>query len=170
MYKGAVIVACASVLVACAAVPGRPALLDLDNDKVIDSEDACPGTAVGTPVSADGCSVFSRSLDAVEFGPGDHRLNAASRTALTEFVELLTVHPDVTVQLGGHTDNRGSAAENLELSKRRVMSVVKFLVSNGIVADRLKPFGFGESRPIMSNATDEGRAMNRRIEVTVIEQ
>ena len=155
-------------LTACNAAPKRPVALDRDNDSVADDIDACPGTVVGTPVTADGCSVFASSLAAVEFAPSDYRLNSESRAALTDLVELLNIHNDVTVQLGGHTDNRGSASDNLALSKQRVMAVVKFLVANGIPAERLKPFGFGENRPLMSNATAAGRAQNRRIELTVV--
>lgn len=165
---------------ACGATPfrlleqrvqqGPQQLLDRDDDKVADSKDKCPQTKTGIPVDQDGCALFRGQLDAVDFGPGDHQLSVSSRASLAGLIELLNAHPDVVLQLSGHTDNVGVASENLDLSKRRVMSVVKYLVTNGIDGERLKPFGFGESRPIMSNATDAGRAQNRRIEMSVITQ
>ncbi|MBX2839010.1 MAG: OmpA family protein [Gammaproteobacteria bacterium] len=113
-------------------------------------------------------ALFEGKIDGLEFGSGDHNLTNASRKVLATLVENLKAHPEVIVALGGHTDNRGSAAANLELSKRRVMAVVKYLVVNGIDGRRLQPYGYGESRPIVSNATPDGRQMNRRIEMSIV--
>ncbi|MBX2882093.1 MAG: OmpA family protein [Granulosicoccus sp.] len=154
----------------CGATPYRPVVKDTDNDSVADKLDQCPLTEPGNPVDQVGCSLFRGQLDAVDFGPGDDYLSMSSRVSLSGLIELLNEHPEVVVQLGGHTDNVGSASENLDLSKRRVMSVVKYLVANGVDGERLKPFGFGESRPIVSNTTAAGRAQNRRIELSVITQ
>ena len=143
---------------------------DRDNDSIVDSMDECPLTQPGNPVDEVGCAVFRGQIDAVDFGPGEHRLSSSSRASLAGLIELLTAHPEIIVRLDGHTDNVGEARENLDLSKRRVMSVVKYLVTNGIEGERLKPYGFGESRPIMSNTTAAGRAQNRRIELSVITQ
>jgi len=144
--------------------------LDQDDDAVVDGKDKCPQTKPGSPVDEVGCALFRGQLDAVDFGPGDDQLSMSSRASLADLIELLNDHPEVVLQLGGHTDNVGAARENLDLSKRRVMSVVRYLVTNGIDGERLKPFGFGESRPIMSNTTAAGRAQNRRIEMSVITQ
>lgn len=158
------------MLSACGATPHRPEVKDSDNDSVADGIDVCPQTSPGNPVDEAGCTLFRGHLDAVDFGPGEHSLSLSSRASLAGLIELLNAHPEVVLQLGGHTDNLGTAKENLDLSKRRVMSVVKYLVSNGIEGDRLIPFGFGESRPIVSNTTAAGRAQNRRIEMSVITQ
>ena len=158
------------MLIGCGATPYRPVVLDKDNDKVVDADDQCPLTPPANPVDEKGCALFRGNIDAVEFDPGSHTLNAGSRESLAKLVTLINQHPDVVLQLGGHTDNLGSARENLALSKRRVMSVVKYLVANGVDGERLKPFGFGESRPIVSNTTAAGRAQNRRIEMSVITQ
>jgi len=164
------LVACILLISACGATPYRPVLQDRDNDTIADNVDKCPLTEPGNPVDSDGCALFRGQLDAVDFAPGDHRLSGSSRASLAGLIELLNTHPEVVLQLGGHTDNVGAAKANLDLSKRRVMSVVKYLVANGIDGDRLKPFGFGESRPIVSNTTKAGRAKNRRIEMSVITQ
>lgn len=161
----------ASLLVsACSGLPLRMSGFDADKDKVADKVDACPGTLADVPVDADGCSLFSGSIEAVDFEPGDHRLNSSSRTSLASLVELLNTHPEIVLKLEGHTDNRGAARENLALSKRRVMSVVRYMVANGIDGNRLKPYGYGENRPIVENATEQGRARNRRIDMSVVTQ
>lgn len=165
-----VLIATTVFISACNSLPSQQSRLDGDNDKVADIDDACPDSQALEPVDADGCSLFRGSIKAVDFGPGDHRLNSDSRTSLAELVALLNTHPEVVLRLEGHTDNRGAARENLALSKRRVMSVVRYLVANGIDGNRLKPFGFGENRPIMTNASKEGRAENRRIDMSVVTQ
>lgn len=166
----AVLLATTIVISACSNAPLRPAATDQDNDTVADLVDTCPRTKLGSPVDAQGCSLFSGSIDAVDFGPGDHRLSSDSRGSLAELVALLNSHPEVVLKLEGHTDNRGAARENLALSKLRVMSVVRFMVANGIDGNRLKPFGFGENRPIMTNTSAQGRARNRRIDMSVVTQ
>ncbi len=115
-------------------------------------------------------AMFNGPIENLAFKPGDHRLDGESRMALDKLIAELMRNPGVSISLGGHTDNRGNAADNLELSKNRVMSVVRYLVSNGVEGSRLKPYGFGESAPVVSNATPEGRIRNRRIEVDIIEQ
>ena len=84
-------------------------------------------------------------------------------------VDALLRYPDAVISVEGHTDNRGSAADNLELSKQRVLSVVRYMVSQGMSPDRIKPYGYGESRPRAANATAEGREQNRRIEINIVE-
>jgi OOP family OmpA-OmpF porin len=158
-------------LAACGSIGGsRVQIVDLDNDGVADELDACLQTREGSVVDDAGCELFNGPIADLEFPPGEHRLNVNARAALDKLVTDLNANPTVNIALGGHTDNRGSAASNLELSKLRVMSVVRYLVSEGIAGSRLKPYGYGESRPVVSNATLEGRVQNRRIEVSVIAQ
>lgn len=164
----AMLIALTMFISACNSLPSGRRLADRDNDKVADAVDACPGTKTANPVDADGCSLFGGAIDAVDFDPGDHRLNSTSRSSLAELIVLLNSHPEVVLKLEGHTDNRGAARDNLALSKRRVMSVVRYMVANGVDGNRLKPFGFGENRPIMTNVSEQGRAENRRIEMSVV--
>ena len=144
---------------------GREERRDGDGDGVVDDRDDCPDTPDGEVVGEQGCTRFAGALEGVAFAPSDHRLDAASRLALRALVADLQAHPGVVLRIGGHTDNRGTASANLELSKRRVMSVARFLVANGVAPSRLKPYGYGESRPRAGNATEAGRERNRRIEI-----
>jgi outer membrane protein OmpA-like peptidoglycan-associated protein len=86
-------------------------------------------------------------------------------------VQLLKANPTIKkMRIEGHTDNRGDAAMNLDLSKRRAASVRTWLVEHGIESGRLESEGYGLTRPIQTNDTDEGRAANRRVEFKITEE
>lgn len=91
-----------------------------------------------------------------------------SKGALEELASALKEEATVKVLIEGHTDSTNTDAFNLDLSQRRAKSVVDWLTKNGIVAGRLEPKGFGESKPVANNATAQGRALNRRVEVSVV--
>ncbi len=96
-------------------------------------------------------------------------LKPESIPELRRVITLLNEHiPASVIEISGHTDNRGSDAYNENLSQRRAASVVKFLVFNGVDPERLVPKGYGEIVPIATNETDEGRALNRRVELAII--
>jgi outer membrane protein OmpA-like peptidoglycan-associated protein len=88
---------------------------------------------------------------------------------LDEAASLLSANPGTQVAVGGHTDSSGSDAYNQSLSERRAASVRDYLASKGVDASRLSTAGFGESQPVADNATAEGRALNRRVELSVKE-
>lgn len=92
-------------------------------------------------------------------------LKPESKPALDELVKLLQADPSLRVWVVGHTDNVGSAETNLTLSKARAASVIGALTAAGIAPARLAPFGNGPYAPVSTNATDEGRAKNRRVEL-----
>ncbi len=75
----------------------------------------------------------------------------------------------IKIEVGGHTDNKGKPAYNLDLSQKRAKAVYDFLVKKGVVAARLKFKGFGDTVPISTNDTEEGRALNRRTEMKIVE-
>jgi len=77
-------------------------------------------------------------------------------------------HPKYIWEIGGYTDGIGSVSYNKRLSKQRAQSVVDYLVSKGIDRNRLKIVGYGKENPIATNDTNEGRAMNRRVEIKVV--
>ena len=84
---------------------------------------------------------------------------------LAEVVKLLTSSPELRLSVDGHTDNAGTPAHNQDLSVARAQAVVASLSQAGIAAPRLKAAGFGQSKPLASNGTEEGRAQNRRVEL-----
>jgi outer membrane protein OmpA-like peptidoglycan-associated protein len=107
-------------------------------------------------------------LNNVFFDTDKSDLKPASKIELNKLVQFLSENPTLRVELGGHTDNIGSDADNLNLSERRAKAVVDFLVANGVTVDRLTAVGYGESKPLESNDTAEGRAKNRRTEFTIL--
>jgi OmpA-OmpF porin, OOP family len=97
-------------------------------------------------------------------------LKKQSFVELNKVVDFLSQNPTVEIQIEGHTDSKGSDEYNLNLSQGRSQSVVDYLISQGIDGSRLRAQGYGESKPIDTNDTDEGRANNRRVEFTVVKK
>ncbi|MBX2836568.1 MAG: OmpA family protein [Gammaproteobacteria bacterium] len=142
--------------------------LDSDGDSVANAVDQCPGTPVGMPVDDTGCEIFGGAIEGVNFSSGSDALTASAEEVLQGVANVLTQYPNVRVSIEAHTDNQGAADSNLQLSKRRAIAVARYLVNRGIAGGRLQPRAHGESKPIASNATAEGRAQNRRVEFLVL--
>ncbi len=87
---------------------------------------------------------------------------------LNRVVKLLTDNPSITIEMSAHTDSRGSDEYNFKLSDNRARSVMEYILSKGISADRITSKGYGESVPVATNETDDGRQLNRRVEFTII--
>ena len=137
---------------------------DRDADGVNNSIDDCPDTAAGTPVNSSGCELFNGVIEGVNFLSGSDTLTEIARATLDEVVATLDAFPNVQVTVEAHTDNRGEAAANLELSRLRALSVVRYLIAQGIELSRLQARAYGEARPIADNSTEDGRLLNRRVE------
>lgn len=105
--------------------------------------------------------------DAILFKTGKSNLSQAADAALSRVAYNLKQFPNTDVTVVGYTDNTGSEQLNQNLSEQRAESVVRYLESQGIPASRLKAVGMGEQNPIASNATAEGRAQNRRVEMFI---
>lgn len=106
-------------------------------------------------------------LDNISFEYGSDKLNQNSLNELQEVLDLLSKNPGLKLEVAAYTDSIGSAKTNLILSEKRAKQVFTYLISQGIQADRLSPKGYGEANPIASNATEKGRAVNRRFELIV---
>ena len=105
----------------------------------------------------------------IYFNSGKATLKLESFPILDSIAMMLKDNPDVIVEIQGHTDSRGSESFNLKLSEKRAETVKEYLVKNhGILPDRLITKGYGESKPIASNETEEGRAKNRRVEFVIL--
>jgi outer membrane protein OmpA-like peptidoglycan-associated protein len=101
----------------------------------------------------------------IHFDTDKADLKVGASMTLEEVVKPLKGHPDLAVEIQGHTDSTGSDEHNLDLSRRRAATVKSYLLLYGIAGDRLTTTGFGESKPVGDNATEEGRALNRRVEL-----
>lgn len=147
---------------------------DTDNDGVLDKDDECPSTP--GPVENKGCpkidkeveEILKTAFDNLEFETGKDIIKEVSIPSLTELAGVLKKKADWGLQIAGHTDNVGDDQKNMILSKKRAEAVKNFMISQGIDATRLNVLFFGETMPIASNDTPEGRQKNRRVEMKII--
>jgi outer membrane protein OmpA-like peptidoglycan-associated protein len=137
---------------------------DSDLDGVVDDEDKCPHTPGGATVNYLGCWV----LKGVLFDQGQWDINPRVYPALDEVVSILKKNPQLKLEIQGHTDNRGSAKHNQWLSELRARVIRGYLVKKGIDGKRLTWAGYGFIKPVAPNDTPEGRAQNRRVELSPI--
>lgn len=107
-------------------------------------------------------------LKNIQFESNSYQLLPVSLIELNNLLKILQENPTLKIEIGGHSDNTGSSSENLKLSTLRAKAVVDYLINKGIAANRLTYKGYGETKPIANNTTEEGRAKNRRTEFTVI--
>ncbi len=107
-------------------------------------------------------------LKNIFFDPNKYNLMPESDAELDQVVQLMKDNPTLKIQINGHTDNSGKPADNITLSENRARAVTTYLVSRGIAALRLSSKGWGDTKPVADNGTTEGRARNRRTELTVI--
>jgi OOP family OmpA-OmpF porin len=151
---------------------------DQDRDSIPNVEDTCakePG-----PLDNHGCPMHTAPLvwltrdqikltDKVYFLSGQSRLEERSFPQLDWVAKVIIEHPELPlVVVGGHTDDRGNALDNMRMSQARADAVRKYLIDHGVAAERLEAQGYGQTRPIDDNSTAIGRENNRRIEFTIV--
>lgn len=120
-----------------------------------------PANAIADALADDGVA----RIYGILFDFDQATLKSSSEAALRQLRNALEANPSMSVDIEGHTDNVGADAYNLTLSERRAQSVVAWLTQNGVAASRLNAVGRGETTPVASNETADGRALNRRVEV-----
>jgi OOP family OmpA-OmpF porin len=139
-------------------------MMDSDSDGVNDCKDKCPETLASSKVDFKGCPV-SLELKGVNFKVNSADLTPGAMGILDRVAVSLKKYPEkVNIEVHGHTSSEGSDAHNLKLSQNRSQSVVNYLKMKG-VTNRMTAKGFGESRPIAENVTEQGRSLNRRVEL-----
>jgi outer membrane protein OmpA-like peptidoglycan-associated protein len=139
---------------------------DADGDGVLDSADLCPDTPAAAAVDATGCEIAKPiTLRGVNFLFNSDQLTPESVEILNGVATTLLAHPDLMLEVAGHTDTAGNDAFNLDLSQRRSEAVRAYLVERGINPEHLQARGYGEQQPVAGNATAAGRAANRRVEL-----
>lgn len=139
-----------------------------------DATDDVPLYIGAITVAAGGRDLYDRleaegtvATRGILFNTNSHEIRPESTPTLKEIGEMLMEHPDLRLGIHGHTDNVGDDEYNRELSERRARSVMDFLVEEyGVETSRLESRGFGEAAPVDSNDTEEGRANNRRVELS----
>ena len=142
---------------------------DADADGVADKDDKCP--SVAGPASNNGCPEFPLSMLAdydINFDLEKYNIDSQDVQRLSTVIKVLLANNDANISIEGHADNTGEESYNNPLSKNRASSIKDYLVNVGIDANRLSTKAFGEAMPKASNDTDEGRAINRRVEFKVV--
>ena len=122
----------------------------------------------GVEVSRDGDVIKLNLPDGVTFDFGKANLKSQFYPALDNVASTLAEYNQTIVEVSGHTDSVGSDAANQTLSVQRANAVGNYLIGRGLVRERFEIVGFGETRPVASNDTDSGRALNRRVEIRVL--
>lgn len=147
---------------------------DTDGDGLPDPDDRCPYAA--GPASNRGCPELKKQVvrqlqeagKQIQFETGSDKLTEASLPVVQRVAEILKNYPDYRVTIAGHTDNQGKKQQNQELSEKRAARCREKLIELGIEPERLHAVGFGQTKPIASNGTAKGRALNRRVEFQLV--
>jgi len=143
---------------------------DTDNDGVADPNDKCPTTAgavgnFGCPeIKQEERDALALAMRAIRFETGKATLKTSSYAVLDQITAILNRYPNYKVSIAGHTDSVGSSDRNLTLSEERAKSCYNYLLSKDFDPNRMSFIGYGETQPISSNSTREGRRLNRRVE------
>lgn len=149
---------------------------DSDGDGVSDQFDKCPGTPAGTIVDGSGCEIKFPKPDTtvaaaptgypnIQFEFDSSVLRTSAYPTLDKVSADLRSNTTTTLELDGYASSEGSTAHNMRLSKDRANSVKTYLVNSGVDAKRLKTKAFGETNPVADNSTEQGRVLNRRVEL-----
>jgi outer membrane protein OmpA-like peptidoglycan-associated protein len=144
------------LLMISAALLGRASSLEAQ---------ALPEHGAGAAQPADDGLVLT--LGDVVFDAGKATLQSSAMTAIDRLAQLLSVYPERTVRIEGHTDSVGDAAANQALSERRAAAVRDALLARGVDAARVEAIGFGATHPVAANRTESGRQKNRRIDIVL---
>ena len=144
--------------------------LDRDGDGVPDNEDRCPDRP--GPASNKGCpeipaekkKILNEATKYINFDFNKATLKPSSFPKLQQMVQILNDYPDYSLSIAGHTDDKGDDNYNLRLSYERAAAARKYMLDKGIPADRIEARGYGETKPIASNKTAAGQALNRRVD------
>jgi OmpA-OmpF porin, OOP family len=146
--------------------------LDSDGDGVVDSLDQCLQTPAGAKVDANGCRiVLTEDVSiqlSVKFANNSNVVTDEYRSEIKKVADFMKSYPDTTVVIEGHTDSRGKATYNQQLSEKRAIAVMQYLVAEfGVEQARVSAIGKGEVEPIADNETAAGRATNRRVQAEI---
>jgi OmpA-OmpF porin, OOP family len=151
----------APVVAPVVAPKPKAAPKDSDKDGVIDALDQCPNTMAGAKVDSVGCMTLV-NLD-INFDTNSAVIKNGYNPKIAEFASMLRENPKLSATIEAHTDSVGSNAYNQKLSEKRAASTVEALKALKVDPAKIKAVGYGETKPVASNDTAEGRAENRRV-------
>ena len=146
------------------AVDSSGCPVDTDGDGVADYLDKCPETPKGVQVNVAGCWVCK----GIRFDFDKWDIKPEFYPNLNNIVDYLKKKSDVKIEIQGHTDNVGTKKYNKVLSEKRAREVLRYFVKEGITKERLYAVGYGLSRPVASNETEEGQSKNRRVQFKIM--
>ena len=126
------------------------------------------GSGVDVTETDGGQAILVNLPDGVTFDVGSYTLKPEFRATLDKVAESMIQYPNSLIDVYGHTDSTGSDAFNQTLSENRARTVANYLISRGVSAARVRSQGFGETMPVASNDTVEGRSKNRRVEIKIV--
>ena len=140
------------------------------DDQIRELDEATAGTGVDVEEVGDQDAILVRLPDGVTFATGSATINQAFRATLNDVAASLKQYPNSLIDVYGYTDSTGSEEFNQRLSEERARNVADYLVSQGVARSRIRSQGFGENASyfVGDNATAEGRARNRRVEIKII--
>jgi outer membrane protein OmpA-like peptidoglycan-associated protein len=146
---------------------------DSDGDGIPDKDDECP--EIAGPINNEGCpritekeiSRLQEIGQVIYFETNQDVLSKESTDSLDEVYSILVQYPSISFEIVGHTDSIGKVATNQLLSEQRAASVLRYLDEKGISSSKLESTGYGETRPLKTNSTPEGRRFNRRVEFII---
>ena len=142
-------------------VPVKAEPMDDDKDGVLNQFDKCPNTSPGVKVNKDGC--FEVVNLNINFDNNSVEIKDQYMKNIETFAKILKQNKSLTAAIEAHTDSKGSDAYNQNLSERRAVAVLNELKKLDVASSKLSSRGYGESQPIASNDTEEGKALNRRV-------
>jgi len=125
------------------------------------------GTGVEVVQQKETNSIVLNMPDNITFDTGSSEVKPSSHNVLNNLASTMVRYDQTRVNVAGHTDSVGSDSDNLRLSQQRAYSVRNYLIDQGVQAYRMKAIGYGETRPIADNSTEQGKARNRRVEITL---
>jgi outer membrane protein OmpA-like peptidoglycan-associated protein len=126
------------------------------------------GSGVDVTETDNGQAILVNLPEGVTFDVGSYTLKPEFRATLDQIAQSMNQYPNSLIDVYGHTDSTGSDAFNQTLSESRARTVAGYLTTRGVSASRVRSQGFGETMPVADNATVEGRAKNRRVEIKIV--
>ncbi len=132
-------------------------------------EETVPGAEVTTINEGQAIEVtFDGMGDGITFPTNSAELSATSKANLSKMIEVFNEFPDTYLNVSGHTDDKGADEYNMKLSERRANSVSSYLIAQGIASSKITTEWFGETKPRVTNDSDENRAKNRRVQILIV--